>query len=190
MSPIEFELHLGSANEATTHSKGPQMIDIEVDRLTNSIEEVSKRRCFDTLVARANLEDLKALRDKWLFDWVLEQRDWEIYKLIAVGVGGEIQGLISLRNHEDHVFVKLVESHPQNVGRNKRYEGVPGNLFAFAAMMSLDLGYDGYVAFVAKSELIGHYAETLGAKQLGRSPRMCIDRDAAARLINQYFGAT
>ena len=86
------------------------------------------------------------------------------------------------------MFVNLLESHPKNVGRRKKYAGVAGNLMAFAARLSRDAGFGGFVAFVAKSELIAHYELTLGAYRIGRTARMIIDEAAATKLIQQYFG--
>lgn len=48
-------------------------------------------------------------------------------------------------------------------------------------------GYDGFVAFEAKTGLIAHYRKTLGAVQLGRSARMIIAAEAALKLYQKYF---
>ena len=72
------------------------------------------------------------------------------------------------------------------IGKNKLYEGVPGNLVAFACKLSFQRGYDGYVAFDAKTQLIKHYQESLGAIHF-RNQRMIIDSRAAEFLVNKYF---
>jgi len=66
------------------------------------------------------------------------------------------------------------------------YAGVPGNMVAFACKLSMENGYEGVVAFDAKTVLIKHYEETLYAKHY-RGTKMYIDVQAARRLINQYF---
>ena len=43
-----------------------------------------------------------------------------------------IQGILSLTIEPDHVYMDLLESAPFNRGRNKLYEGVAGNLVAYA----------------------------------------------------------
>ena len=68
----------------------------------------------------------------------------------------------------------------------KIYTGVPGNLVAFACKLSFEKGYDGYLAFDAKTLLIKHYQETLYATH-SRGTKMMIETPAANRLINQYF---
>ena len=57
-----------------------------------------------------------------------------------------------------------------------------------AAKMAFDLGHEGFVSFVAKSELIRHYQQTLGATQLGSSQRMFLNTKAARFLVARYLG--
>jgi len=66
------------------------------------------------------------------------------------------------------------------------YEGVPGNLVAFACKQSKEKGYDGFISFFSKTKLLGHYEKTLGAVHVG-GHRMVIYELAAEKLINQYF---
>ena len=80
----------------------------------------------------------------------------------------------------------LVESAKFNKGKNKVYVGVPGNLVAFACKLSFDFGFDGFLAFDAKTALIKHYQKTLYATHF-RGTRMFIENAAAIKLINQYF---
>ncbi len=164
------------------------MLEVVIDKLTKSIEEVATGRSFDTNIARVTAADIRRLSAGWNFDWKQERSEREVYRLIAPAVGPTIQGLISLERRDDHVFVNLLESHPHNVGRKKKYAGVPGNLMAFAAKISQDAGFGGYVAFVAKTALVAHYESTLGASRVGRSTKMIINGAAATKLIQQYFG--
>ncbi len=85
---------------------------------------------------------------------------------------------------ENHIFMHLLESAKFNKGVTKIYLGVPGNLVAFACKVSLDKGYDGFVAFDAKTELVRHYEHTLGATHF-RGVRMFIHTNAAIKLISQ-----
>ncbi len=82
--------------------------------------------------------------------------------------------------------MELVESAPFNLGRNKLYEGVPGNLVAFACKVSFQHGFDGFVSFTAKTKLIEHYEKTLGAYHFGNH-LMIIHTGAAQHLIEKYF---
>ena len=73
-----------------------------------------------------------------------------------------IQGLISLRTDDKFVSVSIVENSKFNRGKDKIYLGVGGDLFAFACKLSKDLGFNGYVGFIAKTSLIDYYAKTFG----------------------------
>jgi hypothetical protein len=164
-------------------------IDLEIDKLTNSIENSLTGEVFDTEVNRLSKTDLRTIRKSdWLFDWKLEFRTPknEVYRLTTVNNPTIIQGLLSIEDKDDHVFMHLIESAKFNKGKDKIYLGVPGNLVAFACKVSQDKGYDGYVAFDSKTVLIEHYKQTLGATHLIRQ-RMFVDPIAAYKLISKYF---
>ena len=80
----------------------------------------------------------------------------------------------------------LIESAKFNKGKDKVYFGLPGNLVAYACKVSVDKGYEGFLAFDAKSALSKHYQETLYATHF-RGLRMFIETSAALRLISKYF---
>ncbi len=167
------------------------MIDIEIDKLTRSIEDSQTGRSLQTVIEPVTSRELRDLATEgWSFNWLEELKDSEVYKLTVPNVRPVIQELISLTKAEGFIQVGLVESHPLNVGQGKKFRGVAGNLFAFAAKISMDVGNDGFVMFVAKTELIEHYERTLGAKRMGGSSKMYLDERAAGKLISQYFGGS
>jgi hypothetical protein len=165
-------------------------LDFVVDRLTNSVQNIVTGDSFQTEISRLMLKDLKTVGKKngWQFNWKkeLENNSREVYKLIIVNNLNVIQGLISLTKEVDHIFMNLLESAPFNLGKNKMYEGVAGNLVAYACKISFQYGYDGFVAFVAKTALIEHYRKTLGAYLLG-GQKMIIPTDASKFLVERYF---
>lgn len=164
-------------------------LDLEIDKLTNSIENTLSGEVFDTEVTQLIKGDLKVIRKSdWQFNWKLEfgTLNNEVYKLTTINNPTIIQGLLSIEDKDDHVFIHLIESARFNKGKDKLYLGVPGNLVAFACKVSRDKGYDGYVAFDSKTVLIEHYRLTLGATHLIRQ-RMFIDPIAADKLITRYF---
>jgi len=164
-------------------------LDFVIDKLTNSIENTSTGEVFDTIVVRLTLKDIKLIsKSEWQFDWSKELNDKtkEVYKLTTEHNPTIIQGLLSIEDKDDHVFMHLIESSKFNKGKNKIYLGVPGNLVAFVCKISVDRGYEGFLAFDAKSALIKHYQETLHATHF-RGLRMFIETKAALRLISQYF---
>lgn len=101
----------------------------------------------------------------------------------------KIQGLISLHPIQDQRYIEtyLIETAPHNYGSGKEYLGVVGNLVAFACKMSFESGFEGFVAFTAKTELVHHYIQTLGAQLIYGKNRMAIFPEAAEKLVNSYF---
>jgi len=170
--------------------KNIQYIDIEIDKLTNSLENVITGDRFPTAIVLTNSNDFKSTSKKegWLFDWRSEYKkpDRDVYKLTIVNNQSVIQGLISLTVRTDHVYMNLIESSPFNKGKEKVYIGVPGNLVAFACKLSFQRGYEGYLSFLSKTNLIKHYENTLGAIHVGGNV-MIINTHAALKLINKYF---
>ena len=168
---------------------GHEPFDIEIDKLTRSIENAVSGDCFKTEVLELTLDDIRKLKkNDWLFEWRIEakQIDKKIYKLVIIDNPNIIQGLISLQDRGDHIFMSLIESSKFNRGIKKVYLGVPGNLVAFACKLSFDTGYGGYVSFESKTKLKEHYQKTLGAHFLFGN-FMAIDTNAAAKLVDQYF---
>ncbi|MBS0031101.1 hypothetical protein ACTJJ0_29340 [Chitinophaga sp. 22321] len=165
-------------------------INIEVDRLTNSILNTISGDSFETDVSLVLKEDLKniSLKTGWKFDWKKEFRltDRKVFKLTIEGNPHILQGLVSLSDYKDHFYLHLIESAPFNLGAPKLYEGVPGNLFAYACRLSLECGYDGFVSFTSKTRLISHYEKSLGASHIGNH-KMIIFPEAALKLVNKYF---
>jgi hypothetical protein len=165
-------------------------LDFEVDKLTNSIENVITGDSFPTDITIITAADLKNVTKKngWQFDWKIEfkQPARDVYKLTIVNNQSIIQGLISLEVKSDHVYMHLVENAPFNKGKTKIYAGVPGNLVAFACKLSFQRGNEGNVSFFSKTQLVQHYIDTLGATHFG-GRIMIIDTNAALKLINKYF---
>jgi hypothetical protein len=170
--------------------KGKIELDFIIDKLTNSIQNTITGDSFPTEVSRLTLKDLKSVRKEngWFFDWEKELDDnrKDVYKLTIVNNSDIIQGLISLSKETDHIYMNLLESAPFNIGKNKMYDGVSGNLVAYACKDSFQQGYEGFVVFTAKTALIGHYIKTLGAYLL-RGQRMAIPTDASRVLVEKYF---
>ena len=165
-------------------------LDFIIDKLTNSIENVQSGDSFPTEISMLTKAELKNITKKngWRFNWTSEFKvpERDIYKLTIANNPNIVQGIVSLEVKADHVYMHLIESAAFNIGRNKAYYGVPGNLVAFACKLSFQRGGEGYVSFVAKTKLIDHYIESLGAVHFG-GHLMVITTDVALKLINKYF---
>ena len=171
-------------------TKNIQYTDIEIDKLTNSIENAFSGDRFETELLPVSKADLKLVKKGkgWKFDWKyeFEQTDRYVFKLTIEGNPNVIQGLISFSDEKDHLFMHLIESAPFNKGKNKIYVGVAGNLVAFLCKESWDRKYEGFVSFISKNRLIKHYENTLGAIHVGNH-KMVIFPKEALKLIKKYF---
>lgn len=165
-------------------------LDFVIDKLTNSIENVQTGDNFPTEISLLSSFEIKNITKKngWNFNWKSEFKkpERDIYKITIVGNPKIIQGLVSLEVKEDHVFMHLIESAKFNIGKDKVYLGIPGNLVAFACKLSFQRGGDGYVSFIAKTKLIDHYINTLDAVHFG-GHLMVITTESALKLIGKYF---
>ena len=164
-------------------------LDFEVDKLINSIENATSGEVFDTLITLVVVVDARQIKKTaWVFNWRAELNDAarRVYKLTTVNNPSIIHGLISLTDKGDHIFMDLIENAKFNKGTTKLYRGVAGNLVAFACKLAFEKGYDGVVSFVAKTQLIEHYKQNLGAKLFGGN-RMFIDTKEAFILTSNYF---
>ncbi len=165
-------------------------LDFIIDKLTNSIENVQSGDSFPTDIALLSNAELRSITKKngWGFNWGAEFKipERDVFKLTITNNPNIIQGIISVEVKPEHVYMHLIESAPFNIGKTKTYLGVPGNLVAFACKLSFQRGGEGYVSFVAKTKLIDHYIETLGAVHFG-GHLMVINTESALKLINKYF---
>lgn len=163
-------------------------IGIEIDKLTNSIEDAATGKSVATHVGRVLPEDRLLRAKDWRFDWMkeLEQQHHEVYALTAEPHPGLVQGLISVEDKGDHIHMHLLESARFNQGKGKLFLGVPSNLIAHACRIAFMRGHGGVVSFVAKTKLRQHYIDTIGAEVL-RGNRLFISSTHAAELVKRYF---
>lgn len=166
-------------------------IATEIDDLTPCLRRVSDGQIVETTLEK--IHPKKSNFNVWEFDWTIPEK--EGYSVFALYANGDknVQGLLATRIEKGYVDLALVEASPENSPHNphfpgkKKYEGVGGHLFAEACKQSVESGNDGYVAFTAKTSLINHYQNVLGATVI-YGQRMQIDEEAASALIQKYFG--
>jgi len=155
------------------------------------------KRLPDNVKVRAVIKEIKYSKNefkKWLFDWSKTEKKG--YKILALYVEGDnrIQGLISIRENPQNMTIEIdiAESAPFNSSYNKKvkseeYKGVGICLFTEVCKRSFENGYDGYVEFMAKTNLIEYYKKELGASLIG-SQRMIIETSASKKLVDKYYG--
>ena len=164
----------------------PMSIDIIIDKLTDCLVLRETNAFVKTEYMKLDTSIPKKAYSKWKFKWNETQKNgYDIYELFVVG-DPDVQGRISLKIDGGVADVDIVESNPYNIGKQGKYIGVGGHLFAIACKISMDNNCDGFVAFTAKTNLIQHYTEMLGAKLIS-GQRMYIDDIAAKKLIDRYL---
>jgi L-amino acid N-acyltransferase YncA len=162
-------------------------ISIHIDEWTNSIVEVSTGKIYKTDFKRMTAKDAKEIASHWYFGWKDELKDpgIQVYKMYIIDSPKIIQGLISLHVDKGFIEVRYAENS-EYMKKTKIYRGVGTNLFAYACKLSKEQGFGGFIGFIVKSNVIKHYAETLGAKPINKH-KMYIDNIAAEKLIKFYF---
>ncbi len=159
-----------------------------IGKLTRSIERVGTGESLDTFIRPATSKELRLIkRTDWLFDWrsELTRKERQVFGLWAVDDPVFLHGLISLEQRPGHVFAHLIESHRVNKGRGKLYDGVLGNLVAWACHLSFKTGHYGEIVFDSKSSLREHYRVALGAVVLFGN-RMYVPESKAQELVERY----
>jgi hypothetical protein len=135
----------------------PQINTI-IDKLTNSIENAKTGESFRTQILLFDKNDKSFTKSKWSFNWIKESNDAsrKVFKLVTAENPSIIHGLLSVEDKGDHVYMHLLENAKFNIGKEKVYSGVAGNLVAFACKLAFEKGYDGYISFVSKTKLVEH----------------------------------
>lgn len=159
------------------------MITVELDKLTDCVENTETGEKFETVFARAHtggeLQECSEVLG-WFIEWELLLDKYEIYKLL-VKETHELLGLVAILNIEDKaidaVYVAWMVANPYlrkvtdvdgKVIQEPKYLGIGGNLFAIAAQKSVQYGHQGYMyGFAANKKLEEHYIMTFGGKHLG-----------------------
>ena len=155
------------------------------------------KRLSDNVKVRAVIKEIKYSKNefkKWLFDWSKTEKKG--YKILALYVEGDnrIQGAISIRENPQNMSIEIdiVESAPFNSSYNKKvkdkeYNEVGICLFTEVCKRSFENGYDGYVEFIAKSNLVKYYMDNMRAIPID-TQRMYINSSGARWLIEKYHG--
>jgi len=142
-------------------------------------------------LSNASNDEIIRLQDKgWNFNWTDKKLSRSnVYKL-RLKDDTVIQGLVSAEVVRGAVYVRLIESAPHNLGRDKKFDGVGGHLFAIAIKLSYAMGFNGYIFFETKNiGLAEHYSEKFGADLIPtriHEYRMEINEVNAKKLIENY----
>jgi hypothetical protein len=162
-------------------------IDIVIDGITDCLIERTSGQKFETIIEKVSFNR----RPKgWKFDWSVPEKQGS--SVLALKVKSDpddvMQGLIAFHEDKDNLcfFGDLLESNSQNIGQHGTFAGVGAHLTAFVCKLAKEAGYSAYY-FKAKTQLIDHYTKTLGARQIGSTPMMCILEPELGKLVDAYY---
>jgi hypothetical protein len=154
-------------------------IDLRIDEFTDSLQNAKTGESFATDFRRATARDIAKTKN-WLFDWRHELTNNEVYKLFSKDAPREIQGLISIQDRGDHIWVNLAVLRRTiwaklNVTRWRQS-------LRNCVKISFDKGYEGFVAFLKRKLSSLHITKDFESSSVGRSPRMIIESEGSQTL--------
>lgn len=138
------------------------------------------------IIDPVDAKDYKGIsKARYFFNWNLE-KDYRVYKLCQKGQT-DILGLMSLAfiDAEYRVEIRLLALLKENVGKDKLISRIAGNLFAFAARLSITMfGQMAAISLVPKTDLGQHYMDAYDFEQAGRS--LFIEGSRLFDLLKRY----
>lgn len=151
-----------------------------------TITHIKEASEIDVVIERVREEDFKKMtKARFFFNWKTE-KDNEVYKLTLAGTD-EILGLMSLVNYPDEqrYQINLLSVSKENRGKNKMYDGIAGNLIAYACRESIKAyGADACVSLHPKTELKAHYIAQYGMMDAGM--QVFVEGINLFRLLEKY----
>jgi hypothetical protein len=136
-------------------------------------------------ILKAEDRNFHFIKKNFHFDWYKEFLRMDVF-ILTTSERNFIHGLILLLDGEDYLVLKLIELHQENIGSNKWYDRIAGNLIAFAAVIALQK-FNGFMMAESKSMLIDHYCSTYGFQRIGNSNRLISLPDNSKKLVDLYY---
>lgn len=110
-------------------------------------------------------KDFKQITKKGhFFNWKKERGIADLFKLTLRGAS-EILGLLTLTDFpgEFRMQIQLLSVSRENLGKNKKYEGIAGCLIAFAGRTAVSKYFEqACISLMPKTELRSHYKSKYG----------------------------
>ena len=159
---------------------------------------VGVRRKSDGKIVKTTTIDVSPTRAKfkdWEFDWTAPARNGFTVRALKVDGDNRIQGMIAFKPDPANyaVVIDIVESAPFNnphnkLNKGKEYDKIGVHLFAEAVKESYKQGFNGFVYFQAKTNLVEYYERELDAVMINpRNRIMAITEKVAKEKYGQYF---
>ena len=170
------------------------IINADVDQLVPCLEDSKTGEILPTtiteIIDRKSLSKFNA-KNGWYINWSGVPKDCKVFALKVKG-SEEIEGLVSYKDMPENLAVlghwAVAAPHNQGklMGKDKKYNGVGGHLFAIIADASVKAGYDGFMYGKAASiNLLKLYKDKFGAEEIG-GLRFYISEEKAHELLDIY----
>ncbi len=147
--------------------------------------ETAGGRKLHAIIELIEKADIKTLtRSRFAFNW---KTMTNIYKLSIAGQS-EILGVMSIVeiDEEERIEIKLLAVSKENVGANKNYERIAGNLIALAAKTAvIKYAENAAISLIPKTELGQHYMNKYGFEQAGRN--LFLEGEKIINIINEFY---
>lgn len=151
-----------------------------------NIIEVATGQKYLIEIAPVEKNDFKNIpRSRYFFDWN-EEATFEIVKLTIQGKD-DILGLISFEKitEEMRIHVRLLTASRENVGKNKIYDRIIGNLLTYVAKLAVrDFAEWACISLRPKTEIAAHYIDKYKMNSTGAT--LSLEVPDIFELIEQY----
>jgi hypothetical protein len=124
-------------------------------------------------------------KKRYSFNWKIE-KGRTIYKL-KLKHETDILGLMSLTfyENEQRIEINLLAVVKEQIGINKKLDGIAGNLIAYAAKKAINcFGAFAAISLIPKTELKLHYIQKYGFENAGIS--LFMEGDKLLKIIKEY----
>jgi len=152
------------------------------------IVELATGQKLPVAISPVENKDLRQITKKrYSFDWKKERGIAAMFKLTIAGQA-DILGLVSVIDFPGELRsqIHLLCASLENVGKNKKYNGIVGCLIAFVGQMALKR-YSGTacVSLLPKTELRAYYKREYGMVDGG--PQLYLDGARLQAVVNKYI---
>ena len=145
----------------------------------------SNKKLLCEIVPVAEADYRRMTKKRYAFDWKAEKL-FDVYKIKIAG-NDDILGLISLQYHdkEYRIQIRLIAVSAENFGKLKQFEGITGNLIAYACRVAVEkYNQLAAVSLIPKTLIRKHYMTTYGFVPAGN--HLFLEKNKLKGLIKKY----
>jgi len=150
------------------------------------ISHIESASEIEVVISPLKDEDYKKItKSRYYFNWKTEKEN-EVYKITVAG-SDEIIGLMSIIHfpEEQRIQINLLSVSKENRGKDKIYDGIAGNLIAYACREGIRLYAEAAcVSLQPKTELKEHYMKRYGMADAGM--QVFLEGPDLFRLLEKY----